>query len=134
MNERADFKESVRQLAAVVIESPAADKKQERPAAKPAVVERHNEPDKYRLRPKSTGGRARSARQNLAPEPNVVTVTTRFPNEVDALVTKASFAQRMKELSPGTKQEILVEAAREWLCRNGYLKREEPEPDESQAV
>ena len=121
MTERADFKDSIRRLAATVISEPSQESvqtpvdavtsnrpstsgEQPKPRAKPAARS-------FRARPSSSDGEV----------PNVIAVTTRFPKEIDVLITKASFAQRMNERSPGTKQEILVEAAREWLMRNGYF-------------
>jgi hypothetical protein len=132
MTDRADFKDSLRQLAKEVLPD----------AVKPApmtttTVEQVSAPaaksidaPKSNPRPKSTDRERKRPRQQIPSEPNVITVTTRFPKDIDTLITKASFAQRMNELEPGTKQDILVEAARDWLRRNGYLSRGTAETEE----
>jgi hypothetical protein len=134
MNERADFKDSVRQLAATVIEPPTAASKPESPPEVAEEAKQELAPEKNRLRATSTGGKSKPARTDAVSEPNVVAVTIRFPKEIDALVERASFAQRMKERWPGTKQAIHVEAARDWLRRNGYLKLDEPQPEDSETA
>ncbi|HZZ26768.1 MAG TPA: hypothetical protein VFE46_02075 [Pirellulales bacterium] len=125
MTERADFKDSLRQLAKEVLPDIV------KPAAPIATVQQDSAPaaksvdaPKSNPRSKPTGREPKNSRQQISSEPNVITVTTRFPKEIDTLITKASFAQRMNELEPGTKQDILVEAARDWLRRNGYLGKE----------
>jgi hypothetical protein len=134
MTERADFTDSIRQLAATVLvdSTPRRPSTKAEPAGSAEEAALANE-SRPRPRPKPETPRpAKLSRQQMSAEPNVVTVTTRYPKEIDFLISKASFAQRMKGLAPGTKQEILVAAASDWLRRNGYLRFDEPESQESE--
>ena len=132
MTERADFKDSIRQLAATVLVNatkPAAMEKTG-PAVEDQSLETKESP-RLRPRTKPAARTPRTSRPQSPLEPNVVSITTHLPREIDALVEKASFAQRMNGLFPGTKQEILAEAARDWLRRSGYIRMAESDAEES---
>jgi hypothetical protein len=132
MTERADFKDSIRQLAATVLvdaTKPEAPEKTD-PRVENEAPEANGSP-RPRTRTKPAARTLRAARPESPLRPNVVSITTRLPREVDDLVEKASFAQRMNGLSPGTKQEILAEAARDWLRRSGYIRMAESDAEES---
>ena len=122
MADRADFKDSLRDLAATVLNESAPDATApvEKPTTAPPAPE-----GSPRRRAKRLSRTAAAAVEPPVLAANVVTLTTRFPKELDDLIETASFGQRMKRLLPGTKQEILIVAAREWLRRNGYLDSDE---------
>jgi hypothetical protein len=48
-------------------------------------------------------------------------VTTRLHRETNELLTEASLHQRLKKLTPATRQDIIETAVQEWLQANGYL-------------
>lgn len=48
-------------------------------------------------------------------------VTTRLSRATNELLTEASLRQRLKKLTPATRQDIIEVAVQEWLHANGYL-------------
>lgn len=67
------------------------------------------------------GPRRRSSKSSLTPEPAVlVNVTTRLSRETNELLTEASLHQRLKRVTPNTRQDVIEVALREWYERNGY--------------
>lgn len=51
-----------------------------------------------------------------------VTFNTRLAADVDAALKRASLERKLKGQSPHTFQDIVDEALRPWLAKNGYLK------------
>ena len=69
----------------------------------------------------ANGSRRRPSKSSVALEPVVlVNVTTRLSRETNELLTEASLHQRLKRVSPNTRQDVIEVALREWYERNGY--------------
>lgn len=75
-------------------------------------------------RPRQSPPRRQAAPQPVPEQtPRVLeNVTTRLSRETNALLTEAALHQRLKKVTPATRQDILETAVREWLRREGYLK------------
>ncbi len=47
-------------------------------------------------------------------------VTTRLQRETNEQLTEAALRQKLKKLTPATRQDIFNEAVRDWLRKHGY--------------
>jgi hypothetical protein len=95
------------------------DQVQESLAERPQGPQASTIPERPKLeRPRRT--RSTSPRE---PESRTVleNVTTRLHRETNELLTEASLHQRLKKLTPATRQDIVEIAVQEWLHANGYL-------------
>jgi hypothetical protein len=50
----------------------------------------------------------------------LVNITTRLPVDLNELLTEAALRQRLKRITPATRQGILQVALHDWLHKNGY--------------
>ncbi|MBX9787496.1 MAG: hypothetical protein K2Y37_01145 [Pirellulales bacterium] len=73
-------------------------------------------------RPKAERQRRIRSTPPAEPEARAVleNVTTRLHRETNELLTEASLHQRLKKLTPATRQDIIEVAVQEWLHANGY--------------
>ena len=62
------------------------------------------------------------SREDADPQIVLENVTTRLHRETNELLTEASLHQRLKKVTPATRQDIVESAVQEWLQRNGYLE------------
>ncbi|MEX2167735.1 MAG: hypothetical protein WD851_00365 [Pirellulales bacterium] len=56
----------------------------------------------------------------VAPRATLVNVTTRLSHQTNELLTEAALRQRLKKISPASRQDIMETAIQEWFERNGY--------------
>jgi hypothetical protein len=54
--------------------------------------------------------------------PGVVSLNTRIDPEISAALLTASMQRKIQRLQPFTQQDIVAEALRDWLRKNGFLK------------
>jgi len=54
--------------------------------------------------------------------PGVVSLNTRIDPEISAALLTASMQRKIQRLQPFTQQDIVAEALRDWLRRNGFLQ------------
>lgn len=85
-------------------------------SAEPAVPDniKHDAPS--RSRKKSNPIRASIEDQPLT----LMNVTTRLSHQTNELLTEAALRQRLKKVSPASRQDIMEVAIQEWCQRNGY--------------
>jgi len=117
MSDRADFKNSIRNLAQVLHDEPEPSAKTIEPQQEPiaATIQRPRPPRAI------TKSQTRAAKGMQIEKANFKMVSSLYPIYLEELIAKASHLQRAKGLFPGKKQDIRIEAAKEWLVRNGYL-------------
>ncbi len=53
--------------------------------------------------------------------PGVVSLNTRIDPEISAALLTASMQRKIQRLQPFTQQDIVAEALRDWLRKNGFL-------------
>jgi hypothetical protein len=132
MSDRADFKDSIRRLAAQVMSRDEADSKgritraTKEPLRKPALIKSADEPQPSApARPNNKRTKRPSVLEWLKQKADFKQVSVEFPRELDEMITRASHGQRMMGKFPGRKRELLNVAAAEWLERNGWFRPEE---------
>lgn len=54
--------------------------------------------------------------------PVLQNVTTRLSQETNMLLTEAALRQRLKRVTPATRQDIIEAALLQWLRKTGYLE------------
>lgn len=80
-----------------------------RPAVKEEFAPRHSAPSPQ---PQIPGGFS---------VPGVVSLNTRIDPEISAALLTASMQRKIQRLQPFTQQDIVAEALRDWLRKNGFL-------------
>jgi hypothetical protein len=102
-----------------------ASKTPRRDQAHAPLAEPSQEPQASMIPERAKPERQRRTRSNSplepAPRPVLENVTTRLHRETNELLTEASLHQRLKKLTPGSRQDIIEFAVQEWLHANGYL-------------
>ena len=70
--------------------------------------------------------RPKNPRPDQAPVANqpsaLVNVTTRLSHQTNELLTEAALRQRLKKISPASRQDIMEVAIQEWCQKNGYSR------------
>lgn len=135
MSDRADFKNSIRQLREQVMavnEQPEATPKTDgmsRSSIKSALTKQTD--DAKHLAPPKPGAR-KTKRQpalewvmKLMKAAKSKQVSVEFPLELIEMIRRASHGQRMNGKFPGNVREIHNVALIEWLERNGWFQPEE---------
>ena len=61
-------------------------------------------------------------RKEIVPETRaLVSFNMRFPADLPPALLKASVDRKLNKIKPYTQQDIVAEALRNWLAKNGYL-------------
>lgn len=84
-----------------------------------AVATPENPAEKLAIRPDVA---VRESHKLAEGEPRrlLLNVTTRLTSDTNERLTEAALRQRLKKVTPATRQEIIEQAVQEWLTRHGY--------------
>jgi hypothetical protein len=90
-----------------------------------------DEPSEPALRKPRSSTTPRRSRLKAMIERDVVleNVTTRLRRETNELLTETALRQRLKKVSPATRQDIVEAALDEWFRKHGYALDRESESD-----
>jgi hypothetical protein len=139
MNERANFKDSVRRVALqirepsepVVVEALPGTARES--SSGPNLVKPANEATiASPVRPRTRRVKQPMALEWLKARTNFKQVSVELPPELHQMVIRASHGQRMSGRFPGNIREIYSVAAVEWMERNSWFRPDEVADDESE--